>query len=423
MYQKTVLSNNLRIVTNDMKERDSISIGIWVGAGGRYEDDKLKGAAHFLEHIVFKGTKHYSCEAIKEKIEGVGGSLNAFTSEEYTCYFAKIPAKHLERTFDVLSDMVYQPLISKKDVDKERGVILEEIKMYHDLPQHFVLDILDSLMWPNHPLGKSIIGSFDTISKMSFNDLRKFHQEYYFPGNVVVAATGHLNHEHLVSVVRKKSAKYKAFGEVDCKEAENSQEKSKVKFFKKDIEQMHLALGIFGLENDHKDRHAFQFLNIILGANMSSRLFDEVREKRGLAYAISSSTKFLRDTGLFLIRAGVDNKKLVKAIDVILKQVKKITYEEVLKDEFIRARDYYMGQLLLGLEDTLEHMFWIGESTVALNKIRSLNDILKEVEKVTIADIKRVAQGCFKESQMNLALVGPITAEQEKSISNLMEAR
>lgn len=420
MYKKTVLPNKLRVITHEMKDRDSASLGIWIAAGGRYENTKNKGVAHFLEHILFKGSKKYSCDAIKELIEGVGGSLNAFTSEEYTCYYAKIPAKHLNQTFDVLSDMVFAPLISKEDVNKERGVILEEIKMYHDLPQHFVIELLEELMWTNHPLGMNLAGTFESVGGMSHDDLRAFHSKYYSLGNIVVSSCGKLSHETVVNLAKKKSAKIKPVSHEGWLKAKNSQPKSKAKFFRKDIEQMHLAMGAFGLEKDHADEHAYSLLNIILGGNMSSRLFDEVREKRGLAYAISSSAKSLNDTGLFMIRAGVDNKKIVEAVGVILKELDKIRKENVTKDEFTRAKDYYLGQILLGLEDTLEHMFWIGEGITSLNKTRTLKEILKEVNKVTIGDIKRVADRVFKENNVNLSIVGPLKDDQEKELGRLI---
>jgi len=422
MYKKTVLPNRARVVTHEMKGRDSISLGIWLGVGGRYENKKNKGAAHFLEHILFKGSKNYSCSAIKELIEGVGGSLNAFTAEEYTCYYAKIPSKHLDRTFDILSDMVFSPLISKKDVDKERTVILEEIKMYHDLPQHFVIDLLEELMWTDHPLGMNIAGTLESVGAMTEEGLRGFHRAHYALENMVVAACGRLSHGHLVDLTRKKSTLVKEATKQNFLPAHDSQSKPKVKFFRKDIEQMHLALGLFGLKEDHKDRHAYALLNIILGANMSSRLFNEVREKRGLAYAIASAAKSLKDTGLFLIRAGVDNKKIVEAVDVILKVLQRIRRENVTKDEFTRARDYYQGQILLALEDTLDHMFWIGESTTSLDKTRTLKQILNELKKVTAADVRRVANDVLKETHANLAIVGPLKDEQEKRLSDLMGA-
>ena len=422
MYHKTVLDNRLRIVTHEMEDRESVSLGVWIAAGGRYENDQNKGVAHFLEHIAFKGTKKYSCDEIKKLIEGVGGTLNAFTSEEYTCYFAKMPAKHLEKTFDILADMVQQPLIDKKDVDKERTVILEEIKMYRDLPQHLVIEFLEELMWPNHPLGKNLAGTFESISAMTEADLRRFHRSYYLPGNIVIATAGRFKHGAVVSLARKKLGKLSEQSRSEYLEAQNSQNKPHAKFHRKDIEQMHLALGSFGLKNSHKDKHVFSLLNVILGANMSSRLFDEVREKRGLAYAIASSVKSLSDTGLFLIRAGVDNKKIVEATEVILKEISKIKSADVTQDEFTRAKDYYMGQILLGLEDTLEHMLWIGEPTVSLNKTYTLAGILKEIKQISVADIRRVANEIFKENHFNLSIVGPLEDTQEKDLSRLVGA-
>ena len=204
MYKKTALKNGLRVITHTIKDRDSIALGFWIGVGGRYEDDHIKGAAHFLEHIVFKGSQKYSCEEIKSLIEGIGGTLNAFTSEEQTCFYARIPSKHLKQTFDVLADMVSHPKIAIKDVDKEKTVIVEEIKMYHDLPQYFVLELLDALLWPGHPLGKNLAGTPESVMGMSDKDLKRFHQHFYAPGNIVVAACGNLTHEKIVALVKKK---------------------------------------------------------------------------------------------------------------------------------------------------------------------------------------------------------------------------
>ena len=420
MYKKTTLPNGLRIVTHDMKERDSISIGLWIGVGGRYEEDRVKGAAHFLEHIVFKGSQKYLCEEIKEKIEGVGGALNAFTSEEQTCFYAKIPAKHLEQTFDVLADMVFYPKITPKDVAKESTVIIEEIKMYHDLPQYFVLELLDGLLWPHHPLGKTLTGTVETVSKMSSQDLHNFHQTHYAPGNIVVSVCGKLSHEKVVKLVEKKLGKIKASPKIGYLKVNEAQSRPSVKFFKKDIEQMHLALGMLGFDEHNKKRYALSLLSIILGGNMSSRLFVEVREKRGLAYSIGSSSKALHDTGLFMIRAGVDNKKIVETVRVILKELKRMKTSLVGVDEFRRGKDYLLGQLLLGLEDTMDHMLWIGEDMVSKDEMKSLKAVISEFEKVTREDIGRVAKEVLDEKRFNLAVVGPVSASQEKELSDLL---
>ena len=420
MYKRTDLKSKLRVISHQMKDRNSVAVGLWAGVGGRYEHEQNKGAAHFLEHILFKGTKDYKCAAIKEEIEGIGGSLNAFTSEECTCYFAKVPSKNAVKTFDVLSDMIIQPLITKKDVNKERGVILEEIKMYYDLPQHLVRDLLDELLWSGHPLGQNLAGSLETVGAMSYQDLRDFHRNYYIPSNIVVSVCGGMEHGKILNLVKKKFKGVTRTGNILCQKPKSAESKPKVKFFKKDIEQMHLALGVIGLDRQHKDRYALGVLNIILGGNMSSRLFNEVREKRGLAYSVSSGVKSLKDTGAFIVRAGVHNEKIVDAVDVILKELKKISQKKVGASEFKRAKDYLLGQTLLSLEDTAEHMFWLGESVVSTNKVETLESAIKKVRSVTMADVQRVAKALFKKDHMNLALVGPIKKDQEKKIQSLL---
>lgn len=422
MYRRTVLPNNIRVITNEMNDRESVSFGIWVGVGGRYEDDKNKGSAHFLEHILFKGSKKYSCNQIKELVEGVGGSLNACTAQEFTCYFAKIPAKHLDKTFDILADMVLNPLVSKKDVDKERTVILEEIKMYHDLPQYLVTEALDELIWPGHPLGKNLAGTPETVEALSYLDLRGFHQQHYSSGNIVIAAAGGLKHQRFVRMIKDKFAKLKKEDSSCFFESDGIKKKPKIKFIRKNIEQVHLALGATALNRGHPDRYALNLFNIMLGANMSSRLFNEVREKRGLAYAIASSVKYLQDTGLFMIRAGVDVKKIIEALKVVVNELDKVKKKGFSKSEFTRAKDYYLGQILLELEDTLEHMFWIGESTVSLNATCTLQDVFKEVKRITLHDINRVANEVLQKDKFKLSLVGPLSDQHEGQIRTLLKA-
>jgi len=421
MYKKQTLKNGLRVVTHSVKDRDSIALGIWIGVGGRYEDDRLKGVAHFLEHIVFKGSQKYICEEIKILIEGVGGALNAFTSEEQTCYYAKIPAKHLNQTFDVLADMVFYPKVMPKDVNKEKTVIVEEIKMYHDLPQYFIMDVLDGLVWPDHPLGKSLPGTQETVMGLSHKDLKAFHQKYYVPENIVIAASGNLSHEKILGLVQKKFGNLKGVYQGDYTQADNGQCQPRVQFCKKDIEQMHLAMGVPGYDENHCDRYALSLLSLILGGNMSSRLFVEVREKRGLAYSISSSYKAMHDTGLFLIRAGVDNTKIVEAVGLILKELTKIRRHGVDEGEFCRAKEYLSGQLLLGLEDTMEHMLWVGEGLISRGEVKTLQGILKEFAKIKKEDIQRVAKDILSPNRYNLAVVGPLNDHQDKALKDLMK--
>ena len=423
MYTKTTLPNGLRVVTHDMKDRDSIALGFWIGVGGRHEEDRVKGAAHFLEHILFKGSKKYPCEVIKTSIEGVGGTLNAFTSEEQTCFYAKIPTKYLKKTFDVLADMVVHPSIADPDIAKEKTVVVEEIKMYRDLPQYAVMELLDGLLWPDHPLGKNLAGTPETVTALSREDIKGFHKNYYIPGNIVIAACGNLDHAQITRLARERFGKLPREAQPTYLKADNSQSKPRINLFPKKIEQMHLALGIIGYDENHKERHALNLLSVILGGNMSSRLFVEIREKRGLAYSISCMARTMHDTGVFLIRAGVDNQKLIETVTVILSELDKVKRGGVTDDEFTRGRDYLLGQMLLSLEDTMEHMLWIGDTVISQNKTKTLKSLIADFQKIKKEDIRRVAREILKPGRYNLAVVGPLTDRQREELSKLLNAR
>src|SRR3989338_7387012 len=422
-YRKTVLENCLRIVTHEMKHRDSVSLGFLVSTGGRYEEDQVKGAAHFLEHILFKGSQKYSCDKIKENIEGIGGTLNAFTAEEITCYYAKIPAKHLAGTFAVLADMVFHPVIALEDVQKESAVIIEEIKMYHDLPQYRVMELLDGLMWPDHPLGKNLAGTPETVTGLSQEDIKGFHKNFYVPSNIVVAACGNLNHAKIVRLAKERFGKLPREAQPSYIKADNSQSRPRINLFSKKIEQMHLALGVIGYDENHKDRHALNLLSVILGGNMSSRLFVEIREKRGLAYSISCMARTMHDTVVFLIRAGVDNQKLVETITLILNELDKVKRSGVTDDEFTRGRVYLLGQMLLSLEDTMEHMLWIGDTVISQNKTKTLRSLIADFQKIKKEDLHRVAKEILKTQRYNLAIVGPLTDKQKGELPKLLNTR
>lgn len=408
MYKKTVLDNGLRIISHHMPGRQSVALGIFVKIGGRYESFEHKGIAHFLEHLVFKGTKNYSCRRIKESIEGVGGSLNGFTSEELTCYLVKIPFRYLSRAFDVLSEMVVYPAIPAAEFEKERTVILEEIKMYRDLPQSYVQELLDELLWPRQPLGAPIIGTNESVSKIQRGDLAAFHRQHYVPVGVVVSAAGGVRHEDLTELVRKKFSGIPGGSAAKCVVAEESPKTPQLNVFHKETEQSHLALGFHGFRRDHPLRHALGILHIILGANMSSRLFNEVREKRGLAYEIGTQVKRYQDTGAFIVHAGIDNHKVEECVALIMKELSRVRHRLVQADEFRRAQEFYQGQLMLALEDTLDHMLWIGETTATLNRTYAFADIIKEVRAVTTDDVREVARVILKEQHLNAALIGPL---------------
>lgn len=416
MYKKTVLDNGVRVVTANMPEMKSISFGIWFGAGGRFENRENNGISHFLEHMCFKGSRRFSGRQIKEMIEGVGGSLNGFTSEEFTCYLAKVLRKHLEQSLEIICDMALNPVIDGAELEKERSVILEEIRMYRDQPQSYVYELLDALIWPGHPLGMNLAGTPDTVKKLSRANLLLFKDRFYSAENIVLTSAGDITHNKLQEITKKTLAKLPRSDKntfipfkTDFKKAHN--------IFYKKTEQAHLALGFHSLKRGHPDRHALMLLHIILGANMSSRLFDELREKRGLAYEIGTQVKSLTDTGAFIVHAGVDNKRILDAIKVILGELGRIKTKKVSISEFRRAKDFYLGQLTFGLEQTMEEMLYMGEQTVSLDRVKTQEEIIQELSKVKIEDLLRVAGMIFRDEKMNLALIGPVSDKDKKKIT------
>lgn len=414
MYKKSVLNNGLRIISHHIPGRHSVALGIWINVGGRHENSANKGISHFLEHMLFKGTKKYSCRKLKESIEGIGGSLNGFTSEEATCYLVKIPASSLNTGLSVLADMVINPAFPAQEIEKEKTVILEELKMYKDLPQSYVYELLDELLWPKQPLGEPIIGTVESVKAVSRGNLADFQQEKYTASNIVVSACGNLNFSELERGIKKifsglKESKLNTFPAV-----KESQERPGLKIFTKDTEQTHMALGFRSFRREHSLKHALGLLHVVLGANMSSRLFNELREKRGLAYEIGTQVKRFQDTGAFLVHAGIDNKKVTEAILLIMKELQKAKDSLITSDEFKRAKQFYIGQLKLALEDTLEYMLWIGENTLMLDKAFSLEEIIAQVNRVKREDIREAARKVFIEQSINLALIGPLAGTEDK---------
>ncbi|NOX96622.1 MAG: insulinase family protein [Nitrospirae bacterium] len=420
-YQETILKNGLTVVTYQMPSMVSATVGLWLRAGGRFENKKNNGVSHFLEHLLFKGTTRRSYRQVKEAIEGVGGSLNGFTAEEVTCYLAQVVGKHLPLTLDVLSDMVLNPLLKDEDMERERMVIKEEIKMYLDLPASFVHALFSELLWPNQPLGFMIAGKMEVIESLSRKEILAYKERLYNPSNLVVSVAGKLEHEKVAKETEG------IFGSLPrCRRnrftpVREKQSRPEIKIRTKDTEQMHLCLGGRALPRNHPDKYILGVLNIILGGNMSSRLFNEVREKRGLAYEIRSTLSPFHDTGAFVISAGVDNRKVTKTIQVILKELNKVKSKPVSRKELRRAKDFVTGQFLLALEDTSSYMHWLGENKLCLGKVPPVEEILEKVNKVTTDDLMRIANRIFTNDNLNLALIGPLKEKEEKEINKVFQ--
>ncbi|OIO81578.1 MAG: peptidase M16 [Candidatus Omnitrophica bacterium CG12_big_fil_rev_8_21_14_0_65_43_15] len=421
MYQITVLDNGLKIATVHMPSMQSLSLGFWVKAGGRYENKNNSGISHFLEHLLFEETKNRTSQEIKQAIEGVGGSLNGFTGEESTCYLVKILSRHLDMSADVLSDMLLNAALSETAIKKERSVIREEIKMYMDLPGQYVSELLAELMWPDHPLGMFLTGTLDSVNAIKRPDLVDYKGRFYAPGNIVIAAAGPLGHDAIVKACSKYFSVLPVKDKVSFEPVTEVQKAVRINLKQKDTEQMHIALGMHAVSSDDPDRFAMNILHIMLGANMSSRFFQEVREKRGLAYEISSSLKKYRDTGAFIVHGGIKNEKFSEAIKVILEELKKIKNKPPAIEELKRAKEFYSGQLLMALEDTLDHMLWLGEQVLMRERFLNSAEILKNIEHVVPEDISRVAAKFFKSEKLNLAAIGPVTNKDKKEIPEILE--
>ncbi len=417
MYEFKSFENGARCAARDLSDRDSVAIGVWLSTGGRYETKRISGVSHFIEHLLFKGTLKRSAEQIKQAIEGRGGAMNGFTSEEFTCYLVKVLSRDMENALDILSDMVFNARLAPRDMEKERQVIKEEIKLYVDLPNHHVHDLLMELMWPGQPLGRNLAGTYDTVGDMTREDITGYKRKYYIPRNMVIAACGDLDTQEYFSCCEKYFGGQAKGGGSAYGKAEESQRKPMLKTLSKKTEQAHMAIGFRAFGRNDPDRYALTLLHIILGGNMSSRLFREVREKKGLAYEIATSTKKFHDTGAFFISAGLDNRNIVKTLDIIMRELKKIKSEDVGKDEFERAREYYKGQMLLGLEDTLDQMLWMGEHLSSRGEIPTPQEVVNRISSITREDIKRVAGRVLANSRLNMALIGSIDDKSENEIS------
>lgn len=404
---ETRLANGVRVVSSSLPYVQSVSLGIWVGVGSRHESKAMGGASHFLEHLMFKGTTSRSALDITRAIEGRGGYLNAFTQEESTCYYARVGFDHLWSTLNVLADMVMNPKLSAVDIKKERHVILEEMMMYRDQPHHLVHEMLEAAVWPKHPLGRSIIGTEKSVRGMSPEELRHFKDTKYIPANTVVAFAGRVDHAACVEKVTALMETLQAKPMPRSVRFADDQKRVMSVTEGKDIEQTHLALGLRVFGRLDRRRHALKLLNTVLGENMSSRLFQVVREKHGLAYSIHSGCHLYADSGLLTVSAGLDRRRADKALQLIMKELDRFRQKPVSASELKRAKDYVIGQLRLGLESTSNQMMWIGENVLARGRVVDPEKTIRATEAVTVEQIQTLAKTFFKRGRLSIAVVAP----------------
>jgi len=412
---ETKLANGVRVVTSTLPHVESVTVGIWVGVGSRHESKTMGGASHFLEHLMFKGTASRSPLDITRAIEGKGGYLNAFTQEESTCYYARVGYDHLETTLDVLVDMVLNPKLDEADIDKERQVILEEMMMYQDQPHHLASEMLDGAVWPQHPLGRPIIGTEKSVGGMSQEDLRHFKETKYVPANTVIAVAGRVDHDACVEQITALMQAMERHPMPRSVRYTGDVRRKKAVVVGKDIEQAHVAIGLRLFGRLDRRRHALKLLNIVLGENMSSRLFQVVRERHGLAYSIHSGCHLYADTGVLSITAGLDRRRSEKALKLILKEVDRFRQRPISGSELTRAKDYAIGQLRLGLESTSNQMMWIGENLISRGRVIDPEETIRALEAVTTEGIQKLANTFFRKSRLSIAMVAPLNDALEKS--------
>jgi len=412
MYRITHLDNGLTLATAEMPHMLTISLGLWVRAGSRYEPAPLNGVCHFIEHLLFKGTKTRSAREISQAIEGIGGSINAFTSEETTCFHARAGRRHFEQMLDVLMDMLLASRFDPLDIDKEREVIKEEIAMYLDEPQHHVQELLNATVWPHHPLGRPITGTEPTLDAMARPHLFRFLKDNYVAGRCIITAAGRLSQRQLVRGVSRYVPRFPLAPSPGFAPAHTDQQSPRMCLFRKDTEQTQIALAIRTCSRHDERRYPLRLLNTILGENMSSRLFQVVREDRGLAYSIYSTPSFFEDTGDLVISSGLDTDNLPKTLRLVLRELRRLVETPPGVAELRRARDYLIGQIDLGLESTETQMNWLGEQLTGYGRIFSPAAIKRRLQAVTPGQIRSVAREFFRPDRITLALVSPLKTER-----------
>jgi predicted Zn-dependent peptidase len=401
----TRLSAGLRVVTEELPALRSAAVGFWVGTGSRDEPDDTAGASHFLEHLLFKGTPGRSALEIAQAIESVGGDMNAFTTQELTAFYVRVPDDRLDVALDILSDIVWEPALRSEDVDSERQVILEEIRMRDDTPDDLVHDLFASALFPDHPLGREVLGTQLSIGAMGRDAIADYHRRHYRPANVVVAAAGNLTHEHVVERVTERMPDQ---GDRPDRTAPTGTPPRPLAVLGRPTEQAHVVLGMRGLSRHDPDRYSLTVLNQALGGGMASRLFQEVRERRGLAYSVYSYRNSFADTGALAVYVGTAPGRVDEALAVVDGELGRIVADGGITDaELDAAKGHLKGSIALSLESSISRMHRIGSSELTLGEIPTLDEVVARVDAVGPADVARVVDRLFARGERTLAVVGP----------------
>jgi predicted Zn-dependent peptidase len=397
-------------VTEAMPHVRSVSVGVWLTRGSRHEPSQHAGIAHFVEHMLFKGTSSRSAEDIAQQVDSIGGQLDAFTSKEYAGYYVKVLDEHLPLAIDILTDLVSHPLFQPDDIEREQKVVLEEIKMVEDTPDDLVHEIFAEGFWSGHPLGRPILGTPASVSALDQPTLQRYFRDAYVTRNFVVVAVGNLEHDRVKPLIEAAFARTTADGSptADCPPTIAPT----LLIRHKELEQSHVCLGSVGLPQNHPDRYAAYALNTVLGGSMSSRLFQNVREKRGLAYAVFSSMSAYHDAGALSIYAGCGNDAVSELVDVVVAEIRRLRTEVVPADELRRAKDHLKGSLMLNLESTSSRMSHLARQEIYRDRADSLDEMLASIERVTAADVLRLAEQFFERDALAATVLGNVNGLQ-----------
>jgi predicted Zn-dependent peptidase len=402
-----VLANGLVVITETMEHVRSVSVGIWVRNGSRREVPAENGMAHFLEHMVFKGTEHRSAEDIAREMDSVGGMLDAFTSKEQVCFNAKVLDEHLPIAFDVLADLVLRPKFDSEDVNKERQVVLEEIKMDLDNPEYLLHDVFTRGFWPEHALGRPILGTPDTVRNLSRESLRRRFQDWFAPDHLVITAAGNVPHQQVLDLAQKEFGDLKPSGHLEPEPVPATAAPINLET-KRDLEQVHLCIGVPSIPLADERRFAAAVLNNLLGGGMSSRLFQNIREKQGLAYAVFSELTPYSDAGMLSVYAGTAKETVGQVLDLTIAEFRAMKESPLTEEELLRAKNHLKGSLMLSLESTSSRMSNLARQELYFHRFASLDEILSSIDKVTRDDVQSLARQFFQPDQIAATVLGPI---------------
>jgi predicted Zn-dependent peptidase len=408
MYKKSKRKSGLRVILSPLKETKTLTLSLICGVGSRHEKDNVAGISHFVEHMMFKGTKSRPTTLdISKELDGVGAVFNAYTSKDHTNYYIKIDASKVELAFDILSDMLLNSTFDKAETKKEQGVILEELKMYEDSPIHHIEDLFENLLFAKHNLGKFIIGTRKSIQTITGEKIKEYFAEHYNPNNMVLSVAGKFEEAEINKLIDNffKFGKTKKVLPLD--KFKISQTKPETTLMFKKTEQVHLALGFPAFGYDNKNTTALSLLSIILGGNMSSRLFINIREKQGLCYYIKASTNYYQDSGNLMVQSGLDKNRITKALDLIIDELIEIKEKGITEEELKRAQDFLIGHLVIQMEDSENIANYVGRQEILTGKIITLDEKIAKIKKVTTNEINKIAKEVIKKEKLNLAIIGP----------------